>query len=347
MKTSFTPVRSRSLQLLTAAACALVLLVVAGCGGTPASGVAPLPAGVVATVDGTAVTEAELEARMDTGRAQAKAQGQEFPAAGEDGYSEARRQALQTIIQELIVTKEAAQCGEPCAVADDEVTAQMKQIRTESFEGSQPRFAAALKEQGLTPAQARRIVRLQLQQERLAAQVTEQITFSTAEARSFYEENPEQFEVTAGRQVSHILVATEAEARRVRAGLNAANFAERAERFSTDPGSREQGGALGVLTEGQTVPEFEKAAFALADGEISGPVKTNFGWHIIRAELVSARTVPFAEAEQEIITNQLQSLRQEAVTAYQARISEEYEARTVYSSPELAPLAATSATTTP
>ncbi|MDZ4181532.1 MAG: peptidylprolyl isomerase, partial [Candidatus Cloacimonadaceae bacterium] len=65
-----------------------------------------------------------------------------------------------------------------------------------------------------------------------------------------------------------------------------ANFAELAERYSEDPGSGKQGGSLGVFGKGQMVPEFEQAAFALKPGEISKPVRTSFGWHVIRCDSI-------------------------------------------------------------
>src|SRR6202012_563756 len=65
---------------------------------------------------------------------------------------------------------------------------------------------------------------------------------------------------------------------------NGGNFADLAKKYSDDPGSKEQGGELGFIKHGVTVPEFDKAAFALQPGQTSDLVRTKFGYHIIQAE---------------------------------------------------------------
>jgi peptidyl-prolyl cis-trans isomerase C len=93
-------------------------------------------------------------------------------------------------------------------------------------------------------------------------------------------------------RASHILLASEQEARTALAEVRrpGADFAEIARRRSTDPGAR-NGGDLGFFKRGDMIPEFEQAAFALRPGEISqNPVRTQFGWHVIRLE--ERRAVP-------------------------------------------------------
>lgn len=83
----------------------------------------------------------------------------------------------------------------------------------------------------------------------------------------------------------HILVQTEAEAKDIRAQLDkGADFATLARDKSLDPSAKAQGGSLGFFTRDEMVPEFSEAAFKLKDGEISQPVKTQYGWHIIKVE---------------------------------------------------------------
>ena len=115
-----------------------------------------------------------------------------------------------------------------------------------------------------------------------------------AEAKDFYDKNPDKFKQGEGVRASHILVmanesADEATKKKARAKIDAVlkrvsageDFAVLAKENSED-GSKDQGGDLGFFTKGQMVPAFDEAAFALKPGEISDVVTTQFGYHIIK-----------------------------------------------------------------
>src|SRR6478735_8240347 len=101
----------------------------------------------------------------------------------------------------------------------------------------------------------------------------------------------------------HILVETEDEAKAVKAELDkGADFAELAKKKSKDPGSAD-GGDLGFFTKEQMVPEFSAVAFTLEPGKISDPVKSQFGWHIIKVEEKRNRKAPdFEQVKAQIET---------------------------------------------
>ena len=116
----------------------------------------------------------------------------------------------------------------------------------------------------------------------------------------------------------HILVAEEAEAKKIIAELKkSGDFAALAKKYSTDPSGAAQGGDLGFFRQGEMVPEFATAAFAMKPGETTlVPVHTQFGWHVIKLE--ERRTAPPASFEQS--RDELrQKLIQEGVTAVIAR----------------------------
>src|SRR5690606_20588162 len=146
--------------------------------------------------------------------------------------------------------------------------------------------------------------------------LTEQIEISEDELRARYEELKSTRYTTGGqRQVRHILLtlpqdASEqqvAEARQrleeMRAQIQSrqASFEALAKQNSQDPGSAEQGGDLGWVERGQMVPAFEQAAFSLEQGEISEPVRSEFGLHLIQATEVRPEQVrPFADVQEEL-----------------------------------------------
>lgn len=98
----------------------------------------------------------------------------------------------------------------------------------------------------------------------------------------------------------HILVANEADAKEVIKKIEGGkSFEEVAREYSKDPGSAKQGGDLGYFTKDKMVPEFATAAFALNKGEISKPVKSQFGWHVIKVEDNRKVTIPTFNAVKE------------------------------------------------
>ena len=103
--------------------------------------------------------------------------------------------------------------------------------------------------------------------------------------RKVYDEAVKQMSGEAEVRARHILVATEAEAKAILAEVKkGTDFAEMAKQKSKDPGAAAEGGDLGYFTKEQMVPEFAEVAFKLDKGQLSDPVKSQFGWHIIKVE---------------------------------------------------------------
>src|SRR6476659_4374340 len=121
--------------------------------------------------------------------------------------------------------------------------------------------------------------------------------------KKVYEEAAKQISGEQEVHARHILVETEDEAKAIKAELaKGADFAELAKKTSKDPGAAD-GGDLGFFTKEQMVPEFSTVAFALEPGKISDPVKSQFGWHIIKVEEKRARKAPdFEQVKAQIET---------------------------------------------
>lgn len=162
----------------------------------------------------------------------------------------------------------------PPAAVDQEFAAIKGQFPSED------EFAAALKNNGLTEETLRQQVEAKLVLDQLAVKG---VSVSEEEIAQYFKEHSEELGRPEEVRASHILVATEDEAKQIVAALaGGADFAQLAAEKSQDPGSKERGGDLGFFTRGEMIPEFEEAAFATKPGELSAPVQSQFGWHVIK-----------------------------------------------------------------
>lgn len=127
----------------------------------------------------------------------------------------------------------------------------------------------------------------------------------------YIKDTPARQEISA----RHILVQTESEAKDVLAELKkGADFAELAKTRSIDPSAKAQGGDLGFFTRDEMVPEFSTAAFKMKDGEISAaPVKTQFGWHIIKVEAHRTTVPPFEEMREKLAFDMSNEIKNDIV----------------------------------
>jgi peptidyl-prolyl cis-trans isomerase C len=117
----------------------------------------------------------------------------------------------------------------------------------------------------------------------LQKEVEEKAAVSEAETKAFFDKNEEKFRIGTEIKASHILVETEDEAKDILDKINKGEeFAKLAKEHSKDKGSAEKGGDLGYFGRGKMVPEFERAVMSLKPGEVSAPVKTRFGFHVIK-----------------------------------------------------------------
>jgi peptidyl-prolyl cis-trans isomerase C len=132
--------------------------------------------------------------------------------------------------------------------------------------------------------------------------------------KKVYDEAAKQIEGEQEVHARHILLETEDEAKAVQAELKkGADFAELAKKKSKDPGAAD-GGDLGFFTKDQMVPEFSAVAFALEPGKISDPVKSQFGWHIIKVEEKRNRKAPdFEQVKPQIETYVMRKAQAEYV----------------------------------
>ncbi|OPJ55502.1 peptidylprolyl isomerase [Clostridium oryzae] len=160
--------------------------------------------------------------------------------------------------------------------------------------------------------------------------VLSDIRVTENEAQEFYKDNMSMFLEEESVRASHILVDTLEKAEDVATKLKEGkDFAEAAKEYSSCP-SNERGGDLGYFKKGSMVPEFEKAAFALKVGEVSEPVKTQFGYHIIKLEDRKEPGLAAFEDVKEPIVNNIVNQKQngrylEVINALKSKYKVEYK----------------------
>lgn len=158
----------------------------------------------------------------------------------------------------------------------------------------------------------------------LAKAVADKVT--EAEAKTFYEERAKQMATEDEVKASHILVQSQDEANKIAKQLiDGGDFAKLAAEHSIDPGSKTKGGELGFFGRGQMVKEFELVAFTMEKGETSQPVKTKYGYHIIRIDDRRKKDPPkFDDVKDEILKRMGQQKKIEEAQLLRAKAKVEY-----------------------
>lgn len=285
---------------------ALLVVLAAGCGALPKS--------AVAEINGKVITKEDLDRAIEDLKAQYQNQG--FPEPDSAEYKALQKQVAERLVNEEMLWFEADKIG--ITVSDEEVNQQMDTYKQQA--GGEEQFNAKLEEQNFTVDRLKDQVRKSLLFQKLYPEVTKDVAQVTDEqAQKYFNENQAMFQQPETRTVRHILVADEATANAVEARLAAGeDFATVAKEVSTDPGSKDKGGDLGSvpITNSGFVPEFETTMNKLALNEISAPVKSSFGFHIIQ---VTAITPPGQQNFDEVKADLVQGLATENQrTAFEA-----------------------------
>lgn len=295
---------------------------------------APAPAGtplalpeVVATVNGQNITREDLEKVFN---AAVQASGAQVSDLAPDQQLAGYNQLLQDLILDKLVDEAAAKEQ----VTDADVDAEIAKIKAQFPDAAA--FDAQLAQAGMTPEKLRENIRDGLMQSRWMQSQVKPADITPEKAREFYDANPQEFDQPETVKASHILFMVDAEAtpevaaQKEEAAKKAAERASKGEDFtalakelSEEPGASESGGDLGFFPKDRMVPEFAEAAFVQEVGTVGQPVKTQFGWHVIKVtDKKPAGKVPFDEV-QEQITGYLKSQSQrEAVQAVLNKLKE-------------------------
>lgn len=165
------------------------------------------------------------------------------------------------------------------------------------------------------------------------------LNINEREIKEYYKKNKERYKEPEGVHVKHILIyipkdadkATEKKAlekaKQIRAQiLKGAKFEELAKIYSDDAGSKKKGGDLGIIKKGQTIPEFEKEIFKLKPGEISRPIRSSYGYHIVKVEeKIPEKILPFEEVKDLVKKDYLQKKQEELMRQILQKLYQEYQ----------------------
>jgi peptidyl-prolyl cis-trans isomerase C len=348
----------KALTITLAVLGAALALGATACGGGDGSSV---PSGVVAVVDGSDIPRTELDKLIEQAKTATEAGKGDFPKVGTPEYQNIQTQYVAFLVQREQFEQSADELG--VKISDNDVDKAIDDFVKSRFNGDRKEYEKALEQQGLTEEDFRETVATSVLSQKIFDKVTEDVKLSDADLLDYYNQNITQYRTPASRDVRHILIAEKAkdgqidfaksksEADRIFAELdNGADFAALAKQHSADPGSKESGGKL-TISQGQTVPEFDKTAFELKEGVVSRPVKTTYGYHLIEAlsPVRKEKVTKFGSVRDSIRATLLQERKTEVMRAWVDELRKKYDGKVSYAAgfepPEL-PATTTDTTTT-
>ncbi|MGH2995720.1 MAG: peptidylprolyl isomerase [Gaiellaceae bacterium] len=331
------PSSLRRTGLLVALALAVVA---AGCGGESGES-GDVPEGAIAVVGDREIAKTDFDRLLAQAEKTFKARKQEVPKVGTPEYEQLKNAIVKSLVEQAEFEQGAEELG--VEVTDEDVDKRLDELKQQFFNGDQKKYEQELERQGLTEEQVRDDLRRQVLSEKIFEEVTKDVKVTDADVEKYYEEHQADFETPATREVRHILVKSKTKANDLYAQIRGgASFAKLAKQFSQDPASKDQGGKF-TAQKGQTVAPFDKTVFELDTGELSKPVKTQFGWHIIEAlSAVKAKsTRPLTEVEKDIQNQLLEQKRQDALNKWVDALKEGFEGEVSYAPGFQPPAAAT------
>jgi foldase protein PrsA len=185
---------------------------------------------------------------------------------------------VEQLIADKIVASEAKK--QKITISDEELNKEVDKLK-ESYGGEEV-FDQVLASNNTTVDVLKEDLKNYLTMRKL---IEPQIEITDEELKTYFDENKDSLGEAEQVKASHILVEDEETAKEIKQKLgDGADFAELAKEYSTDEGSKENGGELGFFPRGTMVTEFEDVAFSLSINEISEPVKSDYGYHIIKVE---------------------------------------------------------------
>jgi parvulin-like peptidyl-prolyl isomerase len=287
-------------QGLAIALVAAVAITIVGCSkSSTTNSDVKVPEGVSAIVNDNNIMTAEVDRRVD----QLLSNNPEIMATKnkDQELRKMRENALEQLIGIEITLQEAKKQG--LSISDSEYDALLKDLMKKNSIKNEAALEKILKDRKLSYQDFKKDFIERETIKKLADKLTKDVKVSDKEAKDYYNKNKAQFDVSDSVEVQHILDQKIEDANKVIKELKAgADFGELAKKYSIDPGSKDNGGKYPMTPVTNYVPEFSKASMGLEPGKFTEkPVKTNYGYHIIKLlAKEKARKSTFEQAKSKI-----------------------------------------------
>lgn len=322
------PAKTRLAILLALILTGAVVLV----GATSGLGKPGLPDGDAAVVDGVDngnITQEQVDSAIQQAAAQSGLQ--KPPAPNDPQYQALHDQALQSLILGKWVEGEAADRG--ITVTQQDIDDELEQIKKQSFK-NEAEFDKFVKQSGYSEEDVQEQVKLTVLRDRLEQEVVKEPTVTDDEIEKFYEANIDSFKQPETRDVRVILNSSQEQADKAKQALEQddsdANWKKVAKQYSQDATSKDRGGLLEGLAEGQGDPQLETQAFSASEGELVGPFKTDRGYYVIEVTKVTpASTQPLDQAKSSIQQQLVSARQQQIANDFQSDFTDKWTAQTI------------------
>mgnify|MGYP002344120351 CR=1 FL=1 len=273
----------------------------------------------VATVDGDNISKEEFNKNFNMYKKAYESQyGSDIMStvvSGDKTFEEVlKEKTLDLLISEKLIVGRANE--KKIAVSEKDITDQINSYKEEL--GGEEKYTQFLKDNDMTEEYFKDNIKKELLIQKYKDDYINNLKISNEDAKKYFEENKDSF---IKIRASHILLKTEDEAKKVEERLKKGEkFNDLAYELSIDKVSAAKGGDLGYFTKGQMVEEFDNAAFALKVGEVSGIVKTDYGFHIIK---VDDKVDQYDKLKEDVIA----SLKEKKYNEYLTKLRDEADVK--------------------
>ncbi|WP_099336491.1 peptidylprolyl isomerase [Clostridium cadaveris] len=277
---------------------------------------------VVAKVGSEKITYGDLDKELEYLKEQFTQQyGENYmkDSKTSEAFNKQKKSMLDSMVLEKVYLKKADELG---LISDEEELNNEIETQFETMKaafGDEDKFKSALEDSKLTEDSLKTAIKNSLIAKKVENYIIKDVTVEDSDIEAYYNENKDsKFTTHPGATLYHILVDSEDKAKEIKTKLdNGGDFKALAAEYGTD-GTKDKGGELGFVEYTNTSydADFMAAASKLKEGEISGPVKTQFGYHIIKATDLKTDAVvkPLDEVKDQIKTYLLQTKQNEAYT---------------------------------